>query len=62
MEEKRDFHQPENQFLLPGMKHSLENTFPLYIKSASSGTKIKENGFHYQENVYLLILVSPIGF
>ena len=39
------FNQPENPFPLPGMKHSLKNTFPLYGKAVSSGKKI-ENGFH----------------
>ena len=38
--------KPENQFPVPGTKHSLKNTFPLYNKSASSGKKIEENGFH----------------
>ena len=45
---------PENSFSLTGMKHSLKNTFPQYGKTASSGKKIKENGFHQQENVFLL--------
>ena len=30
--------------------------FPLYEKTASSGQKI-ENGFHYQENIFLLKLI-----
>ena len=36
---------PENSFQLPGMKHSLKNTFQLYGKTASSSKNI-ENGFH----------------
>ena len=32
-------------FSLPGIKHSLKNTFPLNEKTASSGKKI-ENGFY----------------
>ena len=28
-------------------------------KTASSGKKIKENGFHWQENVFILKLVPP---
>ena len=39
------------------MKHSLKNEFPRYGKTASSGKKIKENGFNLQENV--LEMVSP---
>ena len=41
------------------MKHSLKNTIPQYGKNASSGKKVKENGFHYHENVFLLKLVPP---
>ena len=41
---KNEFPKPENQFAVPGMRHSLKNRFPLYKKSASSGKKIKENG------------------
>ena len=33
---------PENPFRLPGMKHSLENTFPLYRKIVSSGKKYRK--------------------
>ena len=51
--------QPENPFSLPGTTQSLKNTFPRYGKTASSGKKIKENGFHQQENVFLLKLVLP---
>ena len=43
---------PENQFPLHRMKHSLKNTLPLFINSASSGKKIKENSFQDQENVF----------
>ena len=43
---KNCLHMPENQFPVPGTKHSLKNTFPLYKKSASSGKKIEENSFH----------------
>ena len=39
------------------MKHSLKNKFPQYGKTAFSDKKIKENGFHWQENVLLLKLV-----
>ena len=42
-------------FQLPGMKHSLKNTFPLYGKTASSSKKIKENVLHLQENVFLFL-------
>ena len=38
---------------MPGMKHSSKNT----EKTASTGKKMKENGFHEQENVFLLKLV-----
>ena len=40
------------------MKDSLKNTFPQYGKTASSGKKI-ENGFHWQENIFLLKLIPP---
>ena len=49
---KNGSQQPENQFPLHGMKYSLKNTLTLSINSASSGKKIKENGFQYQENVF----------
>ena len=39
-------YKPESSFPLPGMKHSLKNTFLRYGKTASSGKKIKENSFH----------------
>ena len=42
----------ENQFPLHGMKHSLKNTLPQSINSASPGKKIEENRFQYQENVF----------
>ena len=42
----------KNQFPLHRMKHSLKKTLPLFINSASSGKKIKENSFQYQENVF----------
>ena len=32
---------PENQFLLVRMKYLLENTFPLYSKTASSDKSLK---------------------
>ena len=50
----------ENLFPVPGMKHSLKNTFPLCEKTAFSGKKI-ENGFHEQENISLLKLI-PLNF
>ena len=40
-------------------KSFVENTSPAYGKTASSGKKIEENGFHLQENVFLLKSVSP---
>ena len=49
---------PENPFPLPGMKHSLKNTFSLYGETASSSKKIG-NGFHQQENIFLLKLIHP---
>ena len=45
----------------PVTKNSLKNTFPLYQKSASFGKKSEENGFHKQENVFLLKLVLLIS-
>ena len=51
-------YKTENLFPLPGMKDSLKNTFPQYGKTASSGKKI-ENGFHQQENIFLLKLIPP---
>ena len=36
---------PENKFSLPGMKHSLKNTFPRYGKTAFFDKKIEKNGF-----------------
>ena len=56
---KNGFYLPENTFPLTGMKYSLKNVFPRYRKTASYGKKIKGNGFHLQENVFLLKLVSP---
>ena len=48
----------KNPFRLPGMKHSLKNTLPLYEKTTSSRKKI-ENGFQWQENIFLLKLIPP---
>ena len=56
---KNGLYLPENTFPLPGMTHSLKNTFLRFGKTASSGKKINENGFHQQENVFLLKLVLP---
>ena len=42
----------ENLFLLPGMRRSLKNTFPLYEKTTFSGKKIEEKGFYYQKHVF----------
>ena len=39
------------------MKYSLKNTFPLYKKIASSGKK-EEHGSHWQENNFVLELIS----
>ena len=57
---KKAYHlyQPENPFPLPGMKHSFKTPFPLYGKTASFSLKI-ENGFHQQENIFLLKLIHP---
>ena len=41
------------------MKDSLKNTFPLYGKTASSGKKNPENGFHKQKIIFLLKLIPP---
>ena len=35
----------------------LKNKFSLYRKTPSSGNKIEENSFHWQENVFRLKLV-----
>ena len=56
---KNNLYYLENPFPLPGIKHLLKNTFPLYGKIASSGKKIEESGFHQQENIFLLKLVPP---
>ena len=40
------FVHSRKEFPVPGTKYSLRNTFPLYEKSAYSGKKIEENGFH----------------
>ena len=48
-----------SQKILPEIKHSLKNRFPLYRKIASSDKKIEEKRFHQQENVFLLKLVHP---
>ena len=37
----------------------VENTFPLYGKTVSSSGKKIENGFHQQENVFLLKFIPP---
>ena len=42
----------ENLFLLPRIRYSLKNTFPLYGKTTFSGKKIEEKGFYYQEHVF----------
>ena len=42
---KNGLHKTENQFPIPGTKHSSKNTSPLYKKSASSDKKIEEDCF-----------------
>ena len=58
MVKKHGLYWPENPFPQPGMEHLLKNMFPLYGKTTSSGKKV-ENGFHEQENIFLLKLISP---
>ena len=42
---KDGLYKTENQFPIPGTKHSSKNTSPLYKKSASSDKKIEEDCF-----------------
>ena len=52
-------YEPEIPFPLPGIKHLLKNTFPLYEKTASSGKEIKEDGLHQEGNCSFNKLVLP---
>ena len=58
---KNGLYWPENPFSLSRMKHLLKNRFLQYGKTASSGKKIKENGFCLEEKVFLLKL-APSNF
>ena len=52
------FHYIGNPSPIAVMNDSLKNTFPLYGETTSSGKRIK-NGFHLQENIFLLKFIPP---